>query len=106
MRPHLLLVFLAMGLATYLTRAPLLLVLARRRLPGWLERYFAALPIALLTALALPLVLLPGGRIPTAWEPQIPGAILVAVLARLTGNLLVAVAAGVLLVAGLRALLG
>jgi hypothetical protein len=33
-RPGLLLTFAAMGAATYLTRAPLLLALARRRLPG------------------------------------------------------------------------
>jgi branched-subunit amino acid transport protein len=91
-----------MGVATYLTRAPLLLVLARRRLPARLEGYFAALPIALLTALALPLVLLPGGR--PVWDAQLPAAILVALLARRTGNLLAAVAAGVVLVAGLRAL--
>jgi branched-subunit amino acid transport protein len=91
-----------MGVATYLTRAPLLLALAHRRLPGWLERYFAALPIALLTALALPLVLVPAGR--PVVDAQLPAAILVALLARRTGNLLVAVAAGVLLVAGLRAL--
>lgn len=105
MRAGLVLTFAAMGIATYLTRAPLLLVLARRRLPAWLERYFAALPIALLTALALPLVLLPGGRPVAPWEPQVPAAILVAILARRTGNLLLSVAAGVLLVAGLRALL-
>ena len=106
MRPGLILTFAAMGVATYLTRAPLLLVLARRRLPGWLERYFAALPIALLTALALPLVLLPHGGSGPAWDAKLPGAILVAFLARRTGNLLVAVAAGVALVAALRVLLG
>ena len=106
MRPGLILTFAAMGVATYLTRAPLLLVLARRRLPGWLERYFAALPIALLTALALPLVLLPPGGSGPAWDAQLPGAILVAFLARRTGNLLVAVAAGVALVAALRVLIG
>lgn len=103
MRPGLVLTFAAMGVATYLTRAPLLLVLARRRLPGWLERYFAALPIALLTALAVPLLLLADGRL-AVWDPQVPGAVLVAWLARRTGNLLLAVAAGVVLVAGLRAL--
>jgi branched chain amino acid efflux pump len=102
MRPGLVLTFAAMGVATYLTRAPLLLLLARRRLPGWLERYFAALPIALLTALALPLLVLAGGR-PAPWDPQVPGALLVAWLARRTGNLLLAVAAGVVLVALLRA---
>lgn len=103
MRPGLLATFAAMGAVTYLTRAPLLLVLARRRLPGWLERYFAALPIALLTALALPLVVLPGGRPVAPWAPEVPGAILVALLARRTRNLLLSVAAGVLLVSALRA---
>ncbi len=106
MRPGLLVTFLAMGVATYLTRAPLLLVLARRRLPAWLERYFAALPIALLTALAIPLVLVPGGRIIASWDPQLLGVLVVALVARRTGNLLLAVSGGVLLVAGLRALLG
>lgn len=105
MRSGLVLTFVAMGVATYLTRAPLLLVLARRRLPAWLERYFAALPIALLTALALPLVLLPGDRAPTVWLPQVPAALLVAGLVRHTGNLLWPIVAGVGLVAGLRALL-
>lgn len=104
MRVGLVLTFLGMGVATYLTRAPLLIVLARRRLPDRLERYFAALPIAILTALALPLVALPGGR--PGWDAQVAGALLVAVLARATGNLLVSVAAGVVLVAGLRALVG
>jgi branched-subunit amino acid transport protein len=106
MRPELLATFAAMGVATYLTRAPLLLALARRRLPGWLERYFAGLPIALLTALALPLVVLgePGGAAP--WSTDLPGAIAVGWLARRTGHLLLAVAGGVVVVAALRALLG
>jgi branched-subunit amino acid transport protein len=98
-----------MGVATYLTRAPLLLALARRRLPGWLERYFAALPIALLTALALPLVLLAPGSGPPGppgWTTDLPAAVVVAVLARRTGHLLIAVGGGVALAALLRALLG
>ncbi len=105
-RPGLLLTFAAMGAATYLTRAPLLLALARRRLPGWVERYFAALPIALLTALALPLVILGSGDGAPAWVTDLPAAAAVAVLARGTGHLLVAVAGGVVLAAALRALLG
>ena len=101
-----------MGAATYLTRAPLLVALARRRLPAWLERYFAALPIALITALALPLVLLapgsgpPGAPGPPGWMTDLPAAAVVALLARRTGHLLLAVAGGVVLVALLRALLG
>lgn len=105
MRAGLLVTFAAMGVATYFTRAPLLLVLARRRLPAWLARYFAGLPIALLTALALPLlVFAPAG--PRAWATDLPAAVLVAVLARRTGHLLVAVAGGVVAVALLRALVG
>jgi branched-subunit amino acid transport protein len=95
-----------MGVATYLTRAPLLVLLARRRLPGWLERYFGALPIALITALALPLILLAPGNGTPGWVTDLPAAVVVAVLARRTGHLLVAVAGGVVLVAVLRALLG
>jgi branched-subunit amino acid transport protein len=106
MRLGLVLTFAAMGAATYLTRAPLLVALARRRLPGWLERYFAALPIALLTALALPLVLLAPGSGAPVWATDLPATAVVAVLARRTGHLLVAVAGGVVLVAALRALLG
>jgi branched-subunit amino acid transport protein len=105
-RPELLLTFVAMGVATYLTRAPLLVLLARRRLPGWLERYFGALPIALITALALPLILLAPGNGTPGWVTDLPAAVVVAVLARRTGHLLVAVAGGVVLVALLRALLG
>jgi len=104
-RSGLVLTFAAMGVATYLTRAPLLFALARRRLPPWLARYFAALPIALITALALPLVILADGRPVPPWDPQIPAAVLVALLARRTGNLLLSVAAGVVLVAGVRAFL-
>jgi branched-subunit amino acid transport protein len=105
-RLGLLLTFAGMGVVTYLTRAPLLVALARQRLPGWLERYFAALPIALLTALALPLVVLaPGDGVP-GWATDPPAALVVAVLARRTGQLLIAVVGGVLLAAALRALLG
>jgi branched-subunit amino acid transport protein len=106
MRTGLLLTFAAMGAATYLTRAPLLLALARRRLPGWLERYFAALPIALLTGLAVPLVLLSPAAGAPPWVTDLPAAVVVAVLTRRTGHLLAGVAGGVVLVAALRALLG
>ncbi len=94
-----------MGLATYLTRAPLLVVLARRRLPPWLERYFAALPIALIAALALPMVLLADGRPVAPRDPRLVAALAVAVLARRTGSPLLWVAVGVAVVAAGRLLL-
>jgi hypothetical protein len=50
-------------------------------------------------------LLAPGDGAP-GWVTDLPAAVVVAVLARRTGHLLVAVAGGVLLVAALRALLG
>lgn len=104
MRPGLLLIVL-LAVVTYLTRAPLLIWLGRRNLPGWLERCFAALPITILTALAVPLVVLPEGRLAGPFRPEIVGAVLAAVVARYTGNLLVPVAVAVVVVACLRAVI-
>ena len=56
--------------------------------------------------LALPLVLLAPGNAVPGWVTDLPAAAAVAVLARRTGHLLIAVAGGVVLVALLRALLG
>ena len=49
-----------MALATYLTRALLLLALARRRLPARLRLWLRLIPLAVLPALAVPMVLAPG----------------------------------------------
>jgi hypothetical protein len=57
-------------------------------------------------ALAVPLVLLDGGRFVPPSDPRVPAALAVVLVARRTGNLLSAVGTGVILVAVLRALLG
>ena len=65
--------------------------------------------VALLTALALPLVLVAPGDAPPGpppWLTDLPAAVAVAALARRTGHLLLAVVGGVLFAATLRALLG
>jgi len=94
-----------MAVATYLTRAPLLLVLARRPLPPRVRLWLRLIPLAVLPALAVPLVLAPGGRLALGvTHPPLWGAIVVFVLAGLRVNLLVSVAAAVATVAALRAL--
>jgi branched-subunit amino acid transport protein len=96
-----------MAVATYLTRAPLLLALARRPLPPRVRLWLRIIPLAVLPALAVPLVLAPGGRLALGLaHPPLWGAIVVFVLAGLRVNLLLAVAAAVATVAGLRALGG
>jgi branched-subunit amino acid transport protein len=99
------LIIVGMAVATYLTRAPLLLALARRPLPPRLRLWLRLIPLAVLPALALPLVLVDHGRLalsPT--HAPLWGAIVVVVLASRRVNLLATVAAAVATVAVLRAL--
>ena len=54
-------VIAGIALATYLTRAPLLLALARRPLPPRLRLWLRLIPLAVLPALAVPMVLVERG---------------------------------------------
>jgi branched-subunit amino acid transport protein len=98
-------VIAGMAVATYLTRAPLLLALARRSLPPRLALWLRLIPLAVLPALAVPLVLVDHGRLTLAVaHPPLWGAVVVLALAARRVNLLVTVALGVAVVALLRAL--
>lgn len=105
MNPDIAVVIVLIAVATYLTRAPLLVWLGRRSLPGWLERCFAVMPIAILVALAVPPVLLVHGRFAGVLRPELLGAALAAWIARRTQNLLIPVTVAVLTVACLRGLM-
>ena len=105
MREDVWLVILGMAAATYLTRAPLLLALAHRPLPPRWRLWLRLVPLAVLPALAAPLVVLDGGRLAVSpAQPSLAGAVVVLVLAGLRVNLLVSVAVAVATVAALRAL--
>ena len=102
-------VIAGIALATYLTRAPLLFVLARRPLPLRLRLWLRLIPLAVLPAIALPLVLVErdaaGARLALSLvHPPLWGAVAVFALAALRVNLLLTVAVGVAVVALLRAL--
>lgn len=51
-------IVLAMGLVTYLTRWIPFFALARRNLPGWLVEGLDLIPVAILSALLLPLLVM------------------------------------------------
>ena len=63
MRASVALTIAGMAVATYLTRASLLLALARRPLPPRLRLWLRLIPLAVLPALAVPMVMAPGGRL-------------------------------------------
>ena len=98
-------VIAGMALVTYLTRAPLLMMLSQRPLPPRLRLWLRLIPLAVLPALALPLVLAPQGRlVPSVSHPPLWGAVVVLALAAFRVNLLATVVVGVGVVPLLRAL--
>lgn len=98
------LTILGMAIATYLTRAPMLLALARRPLPPRVRLWLRLIPLAVLPALAVPLVLAPAGWLTLGLgNPQLWGAVAVFVLAAFRVNLLLSVTVAVAIVALLRA---
>ena len=62
-----LLMILGMALVTYLTRAPLM-VLLRGDLPPWLSRWLQFVPIAVFTALVVPSFVAPRGFPELDWR--------------------------------------
>jgi branched-subunit amino acid transport protein len=94
-----------MAIATYLTRAPMFLALARRPLPPRVRLWLRLVPLAVLPALAVPLVLVREGRLDVGLaNPPLWGAVVVLLLAARGTNLLLSVAVAVGVVALLRAL--
>lgn len=89
------------GIATYLTRALPLVVTLRGPMPDALRRYLDALPIAIIAALAGAGIAVPDGI--ATGGAEVVGAIAATLTAVWRKNLLFAVLAGVLAVAGLRA---
>jgi branched-subunit amino acid transport protein len=105
MRPTIVLTILGMAAVTYLTRAPLLLLLARPRLRPRLHLWLRLIPLAVLPALALPMVLAPQGQLAVGPDnPRLWGALVVIALTAVRMNLLASVAIAVVTVAAIRAL--
>ena len=103
MRLGVLVTIVGMAVATYLTRAPLLLALSDQPLRPRLRLWLRLIPLAVLPALAIPMVLLPDGNPAlTPANPRLWGAIVVLALTAARANLLLSVAAGVVVVAILR----
>ena len=100
MRLSLVLLIVGMGVVTYLTRAPGLLAFAQRPLPARVERVLRHLPVALLVALLMPTLLMSSGQLagPPS-HPYLLGAVVTLLTLRVTSNVVMVVAAGVVTVA-------
>lgn len=97
------LTILGMALATYATRAPMLLAL-RGKLPPWLRRWLDNVPVAVFTALILPQLLLrsDGGAQTIVVGPAVPAGVAAALVSWRTNNILLTIGAGLLIFWALR----
>lgn len=88
-----LLMIAGMAVVTYLTRAPLL-VLLRGDLPVWLTRWLQFVPIAVFTALVVPPFAAPGGHPALSWRLLV--ALVAALVAWRTKQVFATIGAGLL----------
>ncbi|MEO8485384.1 MAG: AzlD domain-containing protein [Betaproteobacteria bacterium] len=88
-------VILAVGALNYLSRLSFIAFFASREMPPLLARALKFVPVAMLTALVLPMVLVPSAaEAIAAMNPRIPAGIVAAVVAFFTRSMLKTLVAG------------
>lgn len=98
-------IFIAVGVGTFAMRLSLIGLYGRLRIPPLLQRAMAYIPASVLAALVLPAVVLPGGHGELALNnPQIPAAVVATLVAWRTRNTLLTLAAGMVVLWGLKLL--
>jgi branched-subunit amino acid transport protein len=95
------------GLATYAIRASFILLIGRREIPLLLRRALHYIPPAVLTAIILPELLLPGGRLHLSpANPHLLAGIAAALVAWRTRSVLLTIAVGMVLFWAARLVIG
>lgn len=95
-----------MATVTYLTRAPLMVLVGKVKLSRQLENYLKFMPVAILTALVVPGLVVQDQQLNLAWDnPYLPAAFVAGLLAWRTKNVFWAMIGGVATVIIVRALL-
>ena len=88
-------VMIACGLFTYATRFVMFSDIAPRQLPGWLQDALGFVPIAVLTAIIVPAVIIaPEGGLALAGNARLPAALVAVTMAIVTRSVLATIATG------------
>lgn len=88
-------VMIACGLLTYATRFVMFSDIAPRQLPGWLQDALGFVPIAVLTAIIVPAVIIaPEGGLALAGNARLPAALVAVTVALVTRSVLATIATG------------
>lgn len=99
------LLILGMLAATFVSRYPLLVLVGRVELPKRVFRALRYVPVAVLTAISVPPVLLPDGQFSVSFEnPYLIGGIVAIVIAWRSKNLLLTIVVGMAVFLAWRAL--
>ncbi|MBN2387424.1 MAG: AzlD domain-containing protein [Anaerolineales bacterium] len=101
------LLLIAAGLATFATRLSFIFLIERLRVPDWFRRSLRFVPVAVLSAIALPELIAPNAT----WnglplQPQFYAGLLAILVAWRTKNVLLTIGTGMAMLLALRMLLG
>lgn len=89
------LVMIIAGLLTFATRLSFILLLDRIRVPEWFRRGLRFVPVAVLSAIILPELTSPNGRIFLSWRnPQLLAGAVAILVAWRTKNVILTIVAG------------
>ena len=89
------LVMIMAGLLTFATRLSFILLLDRIRVPEWFRRGLRFVPVAVLSAIILPELTSPNGRLLLSWRnPQLLAGAVAILVAWRTKNVILTIAAG------------
>ena len=89
------LVMIACGLFTFATRFVMFSDIAPRQLPDWLQDALGFVPIAVLTAIIVPAVIIaPEGGLALAGNARLPAALVAVTMAIVTRSVLATIATG------------
>lgn len=98
MHSNILLIILSMALVTYLTRIGSLALFRFTGIPGWLNGWLKHVPVAILTALIVPALLLPKGSLDISLHnPYLFAGIIAAIAAYKTRHIIPTLGLGMLI---------
>ncbi len=107
MRSEIIITLLGMGVVTYLTRALFIMGMKGDRLPPFIIRWLAFVPVAVLTAIICPMIAAPEKRLDLTYtNPYLLAGILTTIIAVVSKNLVVTVLGGIGVILLLKFLMG
>jgi branched-subunit amino acid transport protein len=107
MRSEIIITLLGMGVVTYLTRALFIMGMKGDRLPPFIIRWLAFVPVAVLTAIICPMIAAPEKHLNLTYNnPYLVAGIFTTIIAVVTKNLVVTVLGGIGVILLLKFLMG